>query len=73
MTELIKDKYLKSKFEHYKNLSTEVDEQDYWDKTKVEYDVMSETEKETIREAFKDNLAAINNKLQEIDKEIKSY
>lgn len=73
MTELIKNKYLKSKFEHYKNLSTKVEEEDYWTKAKVEYDTMSEAEQETIRSAFKDNLVAINNKLKEIDEEIQSY
>lgn len=34
---------------------------------------MSEAEQETLRNAFKDNLVAINSKLQEIDKEVKSY
>jgi hypothetical protein len=73
MMNLIKNKYLKSKFKYYQNLSTDIDKRVYWDSTKVEFDAMSEAEKETIREGFKANLVAINGKLQEIDKEIQSY
>lgn len=71
--DLIKNKYLKSQFEQYQELSTQAEKEKHLSETEIEFDAMSEDEKETIRLAFKDNLVAINHRLQEIDKEVKAH
>jgi uncharacterized protein YlxP (DUF503 family) len=71
--DIIKSKYLKTEFQQYQSLTTKSEKTKHLKQAKTKFKAMSETEKETIREAFKYNLATINNKLQEIDKEIKSY
>jgi hypothetical protein len=68
----IKNKYLKSKFEQFQKLST-TDKATHLDKSKIEFNAMSEVEKEAARESFKENLVSINNRLQEIEKEINVY
>jgi hypothetical protein len=71
--DIIKNKYLKTEFQQYQGLTTKSEKAKHLKQAKAKFKTMSESEKETIRNAFKDNLAAINSKLQEIDKEIKSY
>lgn len=68
----IKNKYLKSKFEQFQKLST-TDKATHLDKSKIEFNAMSEVEKEAARESFKENLVSINNRLQEIENEINVY
>ena len=71
--EIVKNKYLKTEFQQYQSLSTKAEKEEHLKQAKTKFKAMSEVEKETIRNAFKDNLVAINNKLKGIDEEIQSY